>query len=96
MRLAALHQVFEPEVELPHLAQRSAGRQQVQPGPVLARDEVGDVTRRHPQPFTSELHATPPCSARLRAARHLCRLRRARHGSRTSVARHRRSEQGQG
>ena len=82
VRLAPLHQVLETEVELPHPAQRSAGRQQVQPGPVLARHEVGDVTRRQPQPFTRELHPAPPCSARLRAARYLCRLRRARHGFR--------------
>ena len=60
VRLAASHQVLETEVELPHLAQRSAGRQQVQPRPVLARHEVGDVTRRQPQPFTSELHPAPP------------------------------------
>ena len=65
VRLAALHQVLETEVELPHPAQRSPGLQQVQPGPVLARHEVGDVTRRQPEPITSELHPAPPCPARL-------------------------------
>ena len=31
---------------------------------MLARHEVGDVTCRQPQPFTSELHPAPPCPAR--------------------------------
>ena len=62
VRLAARHQILETEVELPHPAQRSPGLQQVQPGPVLARHEVGDVTRRQPEPITSELHPRTPVS----------------------------------
>ena len=62
VRLAAFDQVLEPDVELPRLAQCSPGLQQVQPGHVLTRHEVGDVTGGQPEPVISELHAAPRIS----------------------------------
>ncbi len=64
VRLAAPDQVLETDVELPHPAQCSPRREQVQPGHVLARHKVSDVTRRQPQPFPSDLHPAPPCPPR--------------------------------
>jgi hypothetical protein len=59
MCLAACHQVLEPDVERMWRLDLAACAQQVKPRQMAARDKVGDITRRQPQPSSVKLHNTP-------------------------------------
>ena len=62
--LAPRHEVFKADVERMRKPDLAARVEQVEVRQVAARDVVGDVTRRQPQPSTDKLHDAPVVTRR--------------------------------